>query len=115
VFNSLLASKLNGCELLTRQVVISRSSKGIRLYVLLLFYLGILILFFLFFVWIRLKTIQYGYLISQETEYHQKLLIYNKQLRIEIATLRSPARIEAIAIKELGMKMPNPDQIIIVK
>ncbi|MBI4610406.1 MAG: cell division protein FtsL [Candidatus Rokubacteria bacterium] len=35
----------------------------------------------------------------------------NRQLRIELATLRSPARIEAKALAELGMAPPAPHQI----
>ena len=36
----------------------------------------------------------------------------NKRLRVEVATLKSYARIEKIATEELGMSKPRPDQVI---
>jgi cell division protein FtsL len=35
----------------------------------------------------------------------------NRELRLEVASLRSPSRIESIARKELGLDFPKPGQI----
>jgi hypothetical protein len=36
----------------------------------------------------------------------------SKRLRVEVATLKSYARIEKFAIEELGMSKPHPDQVM---
>lgn len=36
-------------------------------------------------------------------------------LRVEVATLKNPARIETVAKGELGMDLPSEQQVIIVK
>jgi cell division protein FtsL len=38
-----------------------------------------------------------------------------KRLRLEAESLKTPARIEAIARQDLGMIVPNDQQIILVK
>ena len=39
----------------------------------------------------------------------------NKKLRLEIATLKSYARIERFATEELGMSKPKPEQVIVIR
>jgi cell division protein FtsL len=39
----------------------------------------------------------------------------NKKLRLEIATLKSYARIEKIALEELRMAKPRPEQVIVIR
>ncbi|MFX1513817.1 MAG: cell division protein FtsL [Promethearchaeota archaeon] len=53
--------------------------------------------------------------LAHAMEVHWKLVGENKKLRIEIATLKSLARIERIAHEELGMEKPLPGQIILMK
>lgn len=62
-------------------------------------------------VWTRLKAIEYGYKISQATKTQAELLEVNRRLRIEVALLKSPARIIQIATSELEMQHPRPEQI----
>jgi cell division protein FtsL len=50
--------------------------------------------------------------LSQE---EQNLLKENKKLRLELAALKSPKRIENLALKELGFINPEKDQLIIVR
>ncbi len=77
--------------------------------------LVVLILGSLFFVWSRIQVIQLGYEISmalkQEREFSEK----NKQMRLEIATLKSYSRIEKIAVEELSLSKPKPDQVIVIR
>jgi cell division protein FtsL len=69
----------------------------------------------LFCVWSRVLVINLGYDLSETMERHWKLVGENKKLQIEIALLKSPARIERIAQDELGMEKPLPGQIILMK
>jgi cell division protein FtsL len=96
----------------------SRSGrKGIKLNLLLLFTL--LVLFFtggaLFYVWSRIQVIQSGYEISNALKEERRLTEVNKKLRLEIATLKSCARIEKFATEELRMAKPRPEQVIVIR
>ena len=66
----------------------------------------------LVYTWSRLQCIQVGYEISAETEKHAERIAVQKNLRIELARLRSPKRIAKIAQEYLGLVPPSPEQII---
>ena len=69
----------------------------------------------LFYVWSHHQGIALGYATSQATLEEQKLLQENKRLRLELAALKSPSRIERLAVKELGLVQPQKEQLIIVR
>lgn len=69
----------------------------------------------LFYVWSRIQVIQLGYEISNALKEERTLNGLNKKLRLEIATLKSYARIEKLAAEELGMAKPRPDQVIVIR
>ena len=84
----------------------------------LLFFTLLLILLIggsLFYVWSRIQVIQLGYEISNALKEGRGLTETSKKLRIEIAALKSYARIERIATEELGMTKPKPDQVIVIR
>jgi len=91
--------------------------KGIKLNLFILFTL--LMLFFiggsLFYVWSRIQVIQLGYEISIALKEERALTETNKKLRLEIATLKSYARIEKLAVEELRMAKPKPEQVIVIR
>ncbi len=91
--------------------------KGIKLNLLFLFTL--LMLFFiggsLFYVWSRIRVIQLGYDISNALKEERTLTEANKKLRLEIATLKSYARIEKLAAEELRMGKPKPEQVVVIR
>jgi cell division protein FtsL len=91
--------------------------KGIKLNLLVLFIL--LMLFFiggsLFYVWSRIQVFQLGYEISNALKEERTLTEANKKLRLEIATLKSYARIEKLAVEELRMAKPKPEQVIVIR
>jgi cell division protein FtsL len=91
--------------------------KGIKLNLLILFIL--LMLFFiggsLFYVWSRIQVIRLGYEISNALKEERALTEANKKLRLEIATLKSYARIEKLAVEELRMAKPKPEQVIVIR
>jgi cell division protein FtsL len=69
----------------------------------------------LFDVWAHNQEISLGYEISQASQEEQTLLKENQKLRLELAALKSPRRIENIALKELGFVNPQKEQLIIVR
>jgi cell division protein FtsL len=91
--------------------------KRIKLNLLILFTL--LMLFFiggsLFYVWSRIQVIQLGYEISNTLKEERALIEANKKLRLEIATLKSYVRIEKLAVEELRMAKPKPEQVIVIR
>jgi len=90
----------------------NRSSNRIFFFIL---FLGFLIGGSLFYVWSRIQVIQIGYEISNALKEERTLAEANKRIRLEIATLKSYTRIEKIAVEELGMGKPKPDQVIVIR
>jgi len=64
--------------------------------------------------WSRVQCTQTGYEISQETRQYEALAALQKNLKIELAYLKSPERISAIASQQLGLVMPDPGQMVVV-
>jgi cell division protein FtsL len=62
----------------------------------------------LFCAWQHFQGVQLSYQIEKLREDRTKAETLNQELRIEIAQLRSPMRIEAIARQELGLTAPLP-------
>ena len=69
----------------------------------------------LFNVWAHQQVISLGYEISRASEEEQDLLKESKKLRLELAALKSPKRIENVALKDLGFINPQKEQLIIVR
>ena len=69
----------------------------------------------LFCVWSRIQVIQYGYEISDMLRGGRELAEMNKKLRLQIATLKSYTRIEKIALEDLKMVKPKPDEVIVIR
>jgi len=91
--------------------------KGIKLRLILL--VTAFMLFFiggsLFYVWSRIQVLQLGYEISNVLKEEKALTDNNKKLRLEIATLKSYGRIEKLAVEELRMTKPKPEQVIVIR
>ncbi len=69
----------------------------------------------LFSVWAHHQVLALGYEISKANQEEQELLQDNKRLRLDVAALRSPGRIDGTALKNLGFANPQKDQLIIVR
>ena len=63
----------------------------------------------LFSVWQHFELLQYGYRIERLRQEYSRQQELNRHLRLEIAALRSPARIERVATGQLRMVMPAGD------
>lgn len=88
-----------------------RSNVGLFLTLLLLYLLG----GSLFYVWSRIQVIQLGYEISNALKEEKAISLTQQKLKLEIATLKSYARIERLATEELKMSKPKPDQVIVIR
>lgn len=96
-----------------RRVSEKKGSNGLVTAVLLS--LTILIAAFLFYTWSRVEVVKIGYEIFKANSEMRRLDQENKELILEIATLKSPKRIERIAREELKLLPPKDDQIVILR
>lgn len=77
-------------------------------------FLAIFISELLLYAWCRIQCVGVGYDILNASRYHQELVSLQNNLKIELASLKSPDRIATIAKKQLGLAMPKPEQMIII-
>jgi cell division protein FtsL len=76
---------------------------------------GFLVIVILFSAWQHFELLQHGYKIQKMQQQRAAQEEINRDLRLEIETLRSPSRIESIAIKELHLVAPSRDQAIVIE
>ncbi len=97
-----------------RRSLLTISPLHIRLSLWVIFFTIILGMTFLH-VWIRTQSIELGYKISRVAEEQKSIIQRNREFKIEVATLKSPARIEHIATKYLGLTIPRREEVIVIK
>ena len=66
------------------------------------------------YVWCQTQVLNLGYRLSEAHRQHAKLADENKKLHLEMARLRAPERLEQIALRQLGLKHPDKDQIVLL-
>ena len=81
---------------------------GICTFGFFLFLLGLV------YVWLRLQVVHMGYVLSTTTKLQGQLEQENRELKVELATLTSPERLEAMARKRLGLMSPEKGQVIVL-
>ena len=69
----------------------------------------------LLYVWSHLKNTQLKYQMAEEISIRDSLQEESNKLKMEISTLKSPKRIEAIAREKLHMSYPEREQVILIK
>ena len=74
-----------------------------------------LVLVLLFSAWQHFELLQNGYRIEQMQQERALELEVNRHLRLEIATLKAPQRIEQIAREQLGMVAPQLNEVIVLE
>ena len=84
-----------------------------RLFPVLLFF-ALLLVVAIFYVWSRLQVVNLEYDISSLEGRVRALQQESRQLQLEVASLRSPARIEQVAHNRLGLRIPAFEQVITV-
>jgi cell division protein FtsL len=65
----------------------------------------------LFYAWQHFECIQIRYQVERLQSERAQAVELNQQLRLEVATLRSPMRVDAIARNQLGLTVPVPGQV----
>ena len=65
----------------------------------------------LLYAWQHFECIQIRYRIEQLDSERAQAEELNQQLHLEVATLRSPMRVDAIARNQLGLTVPVPGQV----
>ena len=77
--------------------------------------LGIgLVVMALLHVWLRLQVVHLGYVLSTRSKLQSQLEQENRELKVELATLTSPGRLEAMARSRLGMIEPARAQVVVL-
>jgi len=69
----------------------------------------------LLYVGAKVQIVRLGYQIEALENEKQEQERANRSLLIEVSSLASPARIEEIAVKRLGMVRPSKENVVIVK
>jgi cell division protein FtsL len=75
-------------------------------------FIAVLLVLSLFFVWSRLQVVHLEYEISSLEGRLREANQDVQRLRLEAASLRSPARIEQVAKSRIGLRLPTADQVI---
>lgn len=69
----------------------------------------------IFHVWSRFRLVELNLQVSEASRKLKNIEQEQRQLQLEVALLKTPARIEAIAKHKFGMVVPGKEQIILVK
>jgi cell division protein FtsL len=65
-------------------------------------------------VWLRLQVVHMGYVLATTSKLQNQLEQENRELKVELATLTSPDRLEAMARRRLGLRPPEKGQVIVL-
>ena len=76
---------------------------------------GLLVLVLVFSAWQHFELLRHGYEVETMERERAELDELNRQYRLEIETLKSPKRIEALAIEQLHLVAPTRDEAIVLE
>jgi len=65
-------------------------------------------------VWLRLQVVHLGYILSTTSKLQSQLEQENRELKLELATLTSPDRLEGVARTRLKLTEPEKGQVVIL-
>lgn len=68
-----------------------------------------------FHVWSRVEVIEQNLKISDASRQYKEEQQENQRLKVEVASLKAPGRIEALAKGQLGMALPTDQQVVVVR
>jgi cell division protein FtsL len=75
----------------------------------------LLVIVLMFSAWQNFELVRHGVRMEQLQQERAAEEEINRHLRLELESLRSPARIERIAIEQLRLVAPGPDQSIVIE
>ncbi len=76
---------------------------------------ALLVAVLLFSAWQHFELVQHGYLMERLQQERAAEEEVNRHLKLEIATLRAPRRIEDTAVHKLRMTQPSPADVVIIE
>jgi cell division protein FtsL len=76
---------------------------------------GFLVVVLLFSAWQHFELLRHGYQIEEMQRQRAAEEEVGRQLRLELETLRSPKRIEALATGQLHLVAPSRDEAIVIE
>lgn len=74
-----------------------------------------LVVVLLFSAWQHFELLRHGYRIEQMQKERAAEEEITRHLRLEIDTLRAPARIERLAVRQLGMVQPTAADTVVIE
>lgn len=85
-----------------------KRKREMRMFVVVL---SILFALVMVYAWQHFSAIEYGYKIEDLKTKHDSMAEANRLLRLDVAQLRDPERIDAIA-KQMGLQSPDAGQVV---
>lgn len=103
-----------GTGVLHRQEVADPTPVDLRRQVFPVALSCLLVALALLLVWQRLRVVQLGYVLSTASKLERRLEQENRELRVELATLTAPERVETMARERLGLRDPGSKQVVLL-
>lgn len=66
----------------------------------------------IFYVWLRIEQVRYGYILSQKYEHLMELKRTNEKLKLEWSLITNSVNLQEIAQREFSMRPPKNQEII---
>jgi cell division protein FtsL len=105
------SQKSNDAEMTTHDSLKKQKSNLLRIWI---FLLVLFISEFLFYAWCRVQCTRLGYEMTKDVEANRKQMLIQNSLVIELARLKSPERISAIARQQLKLEPPSHEQMVVL-
>jgi cell division protein FtsL len=80
-----------------------------------IFIASVLMAVALIYVWSHIHMTELEYQVAREMSNKEQLIEEQAKLKLELATLKSPRRIETLAQEKLQMTYPQREQVILLK
>ena len=106
---------MQAVEVLKHAVRAQDGTSGSISYSTWIFVASVLMAVALIYVWSHIHMTEMEYLVAQELGSQERLAEEQAKLKVELATLKSPQRIETIAREKLQMTYPGREQVILLK
>lgn len=106
---------MQAVEVLKQRVGPEEDASGRIGYSTWIFIASVLMAVALLYVWSHIHMTELEYQIARELSSSEQIKDERTKLKVELATLKSPRRIETIAREKLQMTYPERSQVILLK
>ncbi|MBU2055122.1 MAG: cell division protein FtsL [Proteobacteria bacterium] len=106
---------MQAVEVLRQTVRQQDNASGSIGYSTWIFIASVLMAVALLYVWSHIHMTELDYQIARELSSREQLVEEQAKLKLEMATMKSPQRIETIAREKLQMTYPEREQVILLK